>query len=457
MEELPDDVLLEVMSYLGVPDLLACRLVCKRIGELALHPHVWRRQTVDCDKSSYGRVLRFAPCLGTLIIDFPCRDKELQLYSATRCAVSSLSLHVGRNAPRDRLLHAAMIIRNQEALGRLRELTVKFHPDRKEGDAYFTLLWTAAYTSGLEALTVNILDEAGAVRPAPHLRPQPPCASVKVFQSHLRPELIPFCEFVMAAHAPTIEAVNFYYELFPFGSQTVAPTLSSPTKLASLLAGMPNLRSLLGCPLIAGLEAVAACESLREVCLLVGPKGQPAVPAAAEFLHRTKQLRAVSLKYYVEGGGDVVGDDLVLALVSSGPSSVESLEVQGYGYCYPDMPVRQMLPLSRALPLMPALKKLTVGMTSREVLLAITPETNPALRTLELYHGELKDPRCAHHCLHSDLVVTVLSKNPSLELKVRLAYFCKLCDWCKKGCHREVWGNKVRKAGEWTTIPRLVD
>lgn len=77
MEHLPDDVLAMVMQYVGVEDLLACRLVSKRIGGLALHPDAWRRRRLGFssaadfdtnfdDNRCLCPVLRLAPCVAVL-------------------------------------------------------------------------------------------------------------------------------------------------------------------------------------------------------------------------------------------------------------------------------------------------------------------------------------------------------------------------------------------------------
>ncbi|XP_052119615.1 uncharacterized protein LOC127748784 isoform X2 [Frankliniella occidentalis] len=124
MEQLPDDVLLEVMRCLTVKDLFACRLVCKALGALALHPDVWRYRSFNADEDDndnqlWQPVLRLAPCLGALYATLPppvwgC----LLVCTMTRCAVQKLSLTVYEGG----CMHTAAMIRNQEGLGRLRLL-----------------------------------------------------------------------------------------------------------------------------------------------------------------------------------------------------------------------------------------------------------------------------------------------------------------------------------------------
>lgn len=450
MEELPDDVLLMAMSLLDVPDLLACRLVCKRIGDLVLHPDVWRRRyfVFGSSRDEDSTVLRFAPRLEYLSIQLPCSPQQLHLYTATMCAVSELKLCLGPMGSAGLAYAAALIIRNQESLGRLEELEVDFYPERGGAALTYPLLWALAYTSGLRTLVVYTSGDICDMIPAPYLVRNAPRPTLKSIHFTISEETVPFCEFVLAAHAPTLEKVNFHSCVDFF-----TPALPSATSMASLLAGMPHLRLLEDCPLIPEMEALAACKSLRTMSICVGVGSRPLVPAGAEFLRRAKELRHVTLKYNADIGD--VGVDLVLAL----GSSVESLHIQ-FTELYLEKAMPQVQALSRALPRMPAVKWLTLPMTSREVLLAITPEANPALRTLELYQGEQESEGCAHRYLHWDSVVTVLSKNPLLELGVHATYRCSgklLCDWCKLECHREVWKleQQVRPWPRMITIPRL--
>lgn len=75
LDQLPDDVLVHAMQYLDPADLLACRLVCKRIGDVALHREVWRHRQYR-HLGAFGPrvkecacpVLLLAPCLHTLAI-----------------------------------------------------------------------------------------------------------------------------------------------------------------------------------------------------------------------------------------------------------------------------------------------------------------------------------------------------------------------------------------------------
>ncbi|XP_026280141.1 uncharacterized protein LOC113207701 [Frankliniella occidentalis] len=460
MEHLPEDVLLTVMQYLDVPDLLACRLVCKRIGGLALHPHVWRRQRVSDHNRYLLPVLRLAPCLASLSVVLPADHQ--QLYSITRCAVSSLSLIVQDGSA----VFAALVIANQEMLGRLRNLDVRYWAEETVADAP-ALLWPVAFTSGLVALAVSVSDRHEYVISTNSLPTARPRSSLRTFTCNLRPDLGPFCDFVLASHADTLEDVDL--------EGNCNFSTSALTSTASLLAGIPNLRGLYHCPLLPGLDAVAACESLELVSLGVGcSRMRDAVPQAKEFLRRAKQLRNVTLEYREEASINGVGVDLVLALVSSGPSLVESLTIDINEYLFSTFDLQpQLQPVISALPLMPALRELELDTASEALLLAITPATNPALRTIKLHPTESNAPRCAHGYLHWESVETLLSKNPSLDLIVYASYYCdeldpNACEPCELGCHGEVWESEwfeecayMLEHGDdghctdWITIPRL--
>ncbi|XP_052120227.1 uncharacterized protein LOC113206979 isoform X2 [Frankliniella occidentalis] len=154
MDRLPDDALLEVLLWLPPEDLLACRLVCKRLGTLAMHPHVWRRKCCSVSAASCAcPVLRLAPCLGLLQVTLPLKNC-LHLYT-TRCAVSRLDLLVDKY-----MKDAALIIHRQSFLLRLKSVTVTLGQYRVGQyltfDAGVAILFTTlASTCGLTYLKVR--------------------------------------------------------------------------------------------------------------------------------------------------------------------------------------------------------------------------------------------------------------------------------------------------------------
>ncbi|XP_052129589.1 uncharacterized protein LOC113203684 [Frankliniella occidentalis] len=448
LDQLPDELLLMAMEYLGVQDLIALQIVCKRLGALAQDVRVWRHQSVSDGDARLGPTLRLAPRLRSLQTSVPSALSST-LYS-TKCAVSKLRLFVER----DGAIHATQLIRHQEALGRLRDLHLTLFPTRDAVHDYEELIWAVASMSGLEKLVVKLWSRTNNFRlPPPREDRAVPRSSLKSLRC-ISTDMQPFYSVVLADHAATLEEVYLELEGDHY-----------PAGITLQLAGMPRLR-VLRCPLLPGLEAVAACGSLRVVTLCVN--NEPAgMQGAKEFLRRATQLREVALRksntgmYNYEGEGD----RLVLALVSRGPSRVESLtidledEVAGF---FQD-PTSELGPLLQALPLMPDLRTLQVDEFKDELLLAITPASAPALRTLKEQPREADGSGCAHRFLHHESVQTLMSLNPSLNVLVCAGRFCPpeyraACEGaCAEGCHQDqgVWDNEEGSTGCWTKIPRL--
>ncbi|XP_052132879.1 uncharacterized protein LOC127752195 [Frankliniella occidentalis] len=333
MEDMPDDVLLAVLQYVDVEDLFACRLVCKKLGALALHPDVWRhRQLVAAkagleDAGQETPVLRLAPCLREVCVDFPLDNL---LFATTRCAVANMTLEVWS----DPSLQAALVLRNQEALGRLKKAELVFCPMEPilndipwqpmlsaPGQIPWLVFWTAA-TCGLKTLVINMFPPSVPADASLFRNSVVPCSTLTEFQCEVSKKSEPFVNFVLAGHAATLEEVGLAGAGLP----------SSSTLTATLLAAAPNLARL-QCALLPGLEALAESASLREVCLVVtsasdlkflGPRAsglKPAVPAAAAFLRRADQLHKVALRIFAADAGLA----LVEALASCERSQVKTL------------------------------------------------------------------------------------------------------------------------------------
>ncbi|XP_052133036.1 uncharacterized protein LOC127752257, partial [Frankliniella occidentalis] len=370
MERLPNEVLLEVMMYLSVEDLFACRLVSKRLAALAMHPYLWRREWRYVSSHVYNRsrcyacpALRLAPCLTDVSVEVPSA-RNTPLYKETRCAVSSLSVGLKEGAA-GAALEAALVIRNQEALGRMTSLHLFMDSDVDASQAA-VLLETVALVSGLKKLTVfnSFPLSEPPINGVYGLWPR---SSLTHFSSELSPESEVFCNFVLAAHAATLEDVSLYE--------------GTSTSTAALLAGMPKLRELECCAL-PGMEAVAACESLRELTLhITSDTERLELRAAAAFLGGATQLLGVVLEYD-EGAGSAPATldmDLILALAATGRSRVETLDI----YTDPqddddDNFCPHARSLLQALPHLPALRALSVGCVPDALLLGITPRTAQA-------------------------------------------------------------------------------
>ncbi|XP_026285983.1 uncharacterized protein LOC113211727 [Frankliniella occidentalis] len=228
LEQLPDDVLVTVMQFLNdVEDVLACRLVCKRLCGLAVHRDVWSYRSLADDHPSAGAVLHLAPCLDTLIVTG--RVPTLAATS-TRCAVASLELR--GNSGYFKPKKYAFIVNKQASFGRLRRLEL-FHLicrvfERAKADV---LVRTVASCSGLESIKV-----IGKLPEVTHPVVQgPPRPSLTTFRCPpLTENSASFINTILAGHADTLEDVCIMSEGVKFdGTATV-----------NLLAALPRLRRL---------------------------------------------------------------------------------------------------------------------------------------------------------------------------------------------------------------------
>ncbi|XP_026285739.1 uncharacterized protein LOC113211553 [Frankliniella occidentalis] len=465
MEQLPDDVLLEVMRHLDVPDLFACRLVSKRLGSLALHADVWRHRRFGSDYKHFGwqcTVLRLAPCLDALSVYAQVPTAEtgcLQATTTTRCAVARLELSVFEGGA----MLAAAIIRHQEALGRLRRLRIYFYEvSQAEGVA---LLATVVQTSGLTKLDleeqpscrslVESMLRHTAVPVVSSLRSFR-CSSFSTFTEH-------FVHFMLRVHAATLE------EVFLDGRLLSTSTLTAP-----LLSGMPNLRQL-KCTLVPELNALAACESLRVVSFTVRDEMRSAAAgrSALALLSHSTQLQEVELSFLHftrSPEPDVLRffGDFISALASSGRSHLRSLSIRASGISCDRKELQPLWDaLLAALPSLPALRRLAVDAPSDALLLGITPVIAPALQRLLLGPWPLRRReylRCAHAWLHMDAVNHLHAVNPSLQLlaRAKLDYYCRglsPCGVCQLGCHLSLRdSNSIEKYFIfdllWVIIPR---
>ncbi|XP_052125900.1 uncharacterized protein LOC113207318 isoform X2 [Frankliniella occidentalis] len=434
MESLPDDVLLEVMQYVAVPDLFACRLVCKRFLDLVQHGDVWRLRQLDETDPWMCTVLRLAPCLEEMRLALPL--KRCHTPFTTKCAVADLALDFrDSDTPLD-AVQAAFVIRHQAALGRLKRIEVSYLEL-----PYFewaVLSGTLASTAGLEALQLDVR-VIGSPAPAPVLHGAVSTASLEAFFCILVPELEPFCRCILTVHSATLHVVtlNDHWRDQRHYSTTTA------TWLAPRLAGMPNLTHL-QCTLLPGMEALATCSSLRSVRIDVQSNAPELIRGAAAFLRHATQLRQVCLLCInpsIHPLSDV-GKDLVVALASSGKSRVMQLSIS-YPNKNSDADFSAQPPVE-ALSSLPVLESLSITGLPEEVLPGISPTTTPALRTLAICPVE--PPKgCAHAWMHSDAVRAVLSLNPLLHIKLSFSKgSCQgeLCQWCSMGCHRDMWGFK---------------
>ncbi|KAK3907452.1 F-box/LRR-repeat protein 7 [Frankliniella fusca] len=451
---LPDDALLEVMQYLHVADLLACRLVCRRLGALALHPQLWGHQRFPNKFSPRERapVLRLAPRFGLLNLTVPLA-RPLTFFTTSKCAVETLWLGM-RQSTLQAGQEASLVIRKQEALGRLRRLYCRSSPADPDDPAEAAageveLLATLASTSQLEQLLVYGSWRGFTPSLVEELRLSPFTeASLKLLRLKdcdplsLSPAFPAFANHILSTHASTLESVDL--------NSHPLSALNSDLSTCSILAGMPKL-SQLRCAPLSGMDALAECPLLRDVAFeLKGESSAAARDAAAKFLRRaTQQLVKVELVYNATASTSLkTAVDMVQALAATGKSRVETLSLVHHEYSTGlfgtmDSP-RWRQALLQALRSLPALSELAVtskchrpGLTGLEtfLFLGITPAVAPALRTLKVQPDEV---RCAHGALHTEPVQRLLASNPALRLVVLARPCNKKCDWCKVGCHPEM-------------------
>ncbi|XP_052125717.1 uncharacterized protein LOC113211805 isoform X2 [Frankliniella occidentalis] len=463
MELLPDDLLLKVMQYLDVPDLFACRLVCKRLGALAFDRDAWRHRKLETSfhdglfpwvaglhaprapaMPCVCPVLRLAPCLRELGLDLPPQRCRLA-YTSTRCAVEELRLSICMGHRPDSssgvssAYQAAAVLSRQESLGRLRRLRFDLNP----GTDAPAFIATMASTPGLEELRVLEIcapDWSNPVMGCTVLE-----SSLRLFQYTLSNTVSEqFANFILSGHAATLEVVDL-------GKSPSEVTFKST---ASLLAGVLNLRELTCCT-IPGLEVLADCETLRVLNLVVGTKRQhkSAGASAAKLLRGAKHLREVELQYKPLASKDSnVGVDLVMALAQGKScgrveklSIVNTLDEDEDDYDFDldgvEKPLPQLKALICALPSLSGMRHLRIvaDMNPEKLLSAISPATAPSLEIVELPLPRLA---CAHAFIHGSEVKTVLAANPLLHIKLcNPICYCKQkeCQPCKTPkCHKQL-------------------
>ncbi|XP_026277977.2 uncharacterized protein LOC113206215 isoform X1 [Frankliniella occidentalis] len=424
---LPDDVLLMVLVELNEKDTLACRLVCRRLAALALHPDLWRHYST-CSGTCRCPLLRLAPCLDKMYVVFPVKGCDQWAFASTRCAAKRLFIYVKGSS---NAVHAAAVICKQEMLGRLIDVDV-YIEIRSEAVAEVTMLLSMlASTSRLERLRFAATEGLLSTTTAPILGATVVTSSLKDFECRLSVFSELFVNFILSEHAATLEEVYLHPSLSSWKFTSTVPLLVSATNLSKLT-----------CCCLPGMEALIACKSLKVLELTVHTESlnRPVVAGVATLLRGAEHLREVSLQYEpaVRSVTDV-GAELVLAL-ASGRSRVETLIIQNYvSGCGENSPLHQ--PVVSALPSLPALRRLKLAENldnPDQILLAISPDVAPALQKVEVNLGE----GCAHSWIHGDTVKSVFTLNPTLHVHVSSSKIgCSdgaHCQACKLDCHAKL-------------------
>ncbi|XP_052121393.1 uncharacterized protein LOC127749021 isoform X1 [Frankliniella occidentalis] len=424
MELLPDDVLLEVLGHVDVEDLFSCRLVCKRLGGLAVHPDAWRRRTLHPRDPVLCPVVRLAPCLSSLPLLLPSEGCHWPYRIG--CAVEELVLHVERSAG---AVHAALLIERQLALGRLKRLRVIIlstefvdeQLDETDARVLFETL-ASATASGLECLTVcsDVANAQNVRLPATCTLGAVPSTMRALTCTHF-PRMEPLFDLVLSSHAATLESV--------------AHITADMTSAVGLLAGLPRLRKL-SCELHPGLDALVACKALTDLTVMV--EREDAQPAGAvRLLGQACQLRKVALVHGERPSCVAAVEELLLALASPARPAAETLEVTHTSRTpWTPSPVSvRAEPLLGALSRLPALRELTLDWESDQLLRGVRPGTTPALMSLDL--RTQRGDTCGHGWVHNEDFMAFMLANPSLH--VRVANWECDCEFCEDpDCHHQL-------------------
>ncbi|XP_026290587.1 uncharacterized protein LOC113215189 isoform X2 [Frankliniella occidentalis] len=418
LDQLPDDVLLLVMQHLAVQDLLACRLVCRRLGELALQPEVWRRRSLIPSPYKNDRltcpVSRLAPCLRHLTVLPPSRKGVCGHLHTTTCAVEGLEVRGSWDRTQRFVTFqdgafAARLIQHQASLGRLRRVRVVLEivdkPYMSE-DNVCILFRTLISTPGLEELDLFV--STGSTGPLPLVLgtcSQVVSSSIRRFHAAVETDES-FSQLVLRTHAATLEEVHFV------GSKE-GDLLSLSTATLQLLVGLPCLREV-ALDDQRGMEVLAQCATLRTLTITMMGSGYPdaaAAAAAAELLRRACQVREVNIRGYL------YHFDCFRALASSERSNLEKLHIACPIWSSREKELLQVL--LQALPQLPALRDLHVGQLSRqaceEILLAVSPATQPALRLVSVHGSGCRLAR-------KDAVRALLTAQPELHVRVAMEW-----------------------------------
>ncbi|XP_052127437.1 uncharacterized protein LOC127750277 isoform X1 [Frankliniella occidentalis] len=452
LTDLPDDVVLEVLQRLAVKDVLTCRLVSKRMGELALAPFVWNRRRIELGRRSDCAVLRLAPCLASMVFGdgdnlrqrLRCRHLYTSSCAVRRLAITLDSMHYGGSflAP-----YAARLVKRQASLGRLKTLVLRIHvnDDALSDQDISNFFETVVFARGVEDLAImaHFGPESEPIIRSSALRRNVSPSTMRKLNCHAEEvELVSYLRSMLTIHAATMETVEL--RISPRSIDNFEEDLTPESTLtARLFTGMPNLCQL-NCQLISGLEALASCKSLTILTLSLDKYMQRGEKGALKLLREAHHLREVTLECrdarrddfysWYEKRQPCSEDfylDLVRALASSGKSQVEKLTIYSFRWSGYFRLKQALIPLlAQSLCLLPALKKLELDgdMDLEELLHSISPATAPNLRCLGLRHTHVDD--WVPQGVPKDATRALLLVNPALHLRLD---HCRIprCQKCK--------------------------
>ncbi|XP_034256612.1 uncharacterized protein LOC117654268 isoform X2 [Thrips palmi] len=390
---LPDDALLAVLAYLSPRELFCCRVACRCLSELCLHPDLWRSVELryaplkgrGATRGLMRAALSLAPCLRKVFVEGEAELVEAvaSMLSATACVIAGLKLSITGSSG---VALARTILQAVHSLGGLKVVDLETSAALDTTDP--ELLHLVYNLQGLRELKIFIghnemPQQALLSRQEPSLTSFWYCSTSTVYSE-------PWLSVFLETHAATLEEVDLTEYC---GDDEVYLTLRT----------LPKLRSV-NCP---------------------------PVPAALDFIRQSSQLRSVAFTPDLIDAINFPATGALQALTES--RSVDVLEAL---YLYTLMSDPDLMALAACLPRLPALRHLSFQETpSDDFLRAVTPKSAPRLTTLTIW--------CEEDCLlawvRSTRIQDLLQRNPQLHLKVwedpygdedsdRISCDCWFCD-----------------------------
>ncbi|XP_034246898.1 uncharacterized protein LOC117648502 [Thrips palmi] len=411
--DLPDDVLLAVLAYLSPVELLACRVLCRRLRDLCLHRELWKTahvRSVVGDRGVARAALRLAPCLRRVF--FGDLGPISSLVASTECAVTELSVLVRLDTE---VAPATAIVQKFATLGGLKSLDLLLGMSL-EIDTAYDLLEAVYRLTCLRELKISVCQNSELGDPrrdGARVRSSLVKLSYSRFQD-------PFLELLLTTHGATLEEVAL---------------LTGDSLPVNLLAAMPRLRSLT-CHM--SNELVYSHGLSRLETLHLNASDRFFTPNALEFFRRAPNLRTVSFSVPRQDPASP------LQALAASPSA-RVLEVLNLRWGAPHL--MDLTWLAGFIPRFPSLRSLSLDTSLLRVdldglLQSVTPTSAPSLTALRMTSSG-----CPHAWLHRSAVQELLTRNARLHLHVGgdIPRQCS-CEWCSRGCHAGLRGTLSRRA-----------
>ncbi|XP_034256488.1 uncharacterized protein LOC117654248 isoform X2 [Thrips palmi] len=405
LASLPEDELLLVLSHLEPRELFACRRVCRRWANVAMHRDLWSKRSLRLsfrldDAGLIAAVLRRSPCLRSLTLDCNAFDRLGALLALSGCAVSELDITV-------RAEHAvlwAMLLRKQASMGRLKKLKVEvesYNVLKSPCAVLRHLLQEVLYTRGLETIKLELSADFGKAEDllkAMKYEHRPPPALRKLVHDNKFAD--PYLPLQLEWHAATLEVVRFQ---------------SAFDGAASHLSALPRLREL-RCPPLFDMEDLH-CPALRALHLRldVSDAKRPCLPGAGAFLRdAVAHLEELTLEY-AQDEESAAAVNLVLSLAGRGSATPALRRLAFYYRDFVGMVQEVTRPLTAVLHRLQRLVSLDIcGPLPQDFLDALDGKVLPLLEELSFTFSV----DCPHAWTHGAVAKSVLRRYPRLHLVV---------------------------------------